>query len=331
MKIAVIGDGGWGTAAAKLLDSYGHEVTVWGPFADYIEEIRTTRKNPRYLPGIDFPESIQWTSTMADIAHADVIVMAVPSKFFKPVCEQVAPYVDKERTLVVSLTKGICPITQKRMSEVAIELLQTKRVVVLSGPSHAEEVARGIPTAVTCACEDHETAIAAQNIFNGPFFRVYTTDDVIGVEIGGIVKNVLAIAVGVSDGIGFGDNTRAALITRGLAELMRLGLKMGARAQTLSGLAGVADLIVTCTSQHSRNHSVGERLGKGQDIDTILGSMQMVAEGVKNCESIYHYAKELQVEMPLTNELYKILYLDGNIHDSIRNLFGRKERYEHWE
>jgi glycerol-3-phosphate dehydrogenase (NAD(P)+) len=329
MKIAVIGDGGWGTAAAKLLDSYGHEVTVWGPFADYIEEIRTTRKNPRYLPGIDFPESIQWTSTMADIAHADVIVMAVPSKFFKPVCEQVAPYVDKERTLVVSLTKGICPITQKRMSEVAIELLQTKRVVVLSGPSHAEEVARGIPTAVTCACEDHETAIAAQNIFNGPFFRVYTTDDVIGVEIGGIVKNVLAIAVGVSDGIGFGDNTRAALITRGLAELMRLGLKMGARAQTLSGLAGVGDLIVTCTSQHSRNHSVGERLGKGQDIDTILGSMQMVAEGVDNAQMLYALAAKHEVEMPIANVVYRMCYEHLSAEDAIMLLTGRSVKPEY--
>lgn len=329
MKIAVIGDGGWGTAAAKLLDSYGHEVTVWGPFADYIEEIRTTRKNPRYLPGIDFPGSIQWTSTMADIAHADVIVMAVPSKFFKPVCEQVAPYVDKERTLVVSLTKGICPITQKRMSEVAIELLQTKRVVVLSGPSHAEEVARGIPTAVTCACEDHETAIAAQNIFNGPFFRVYTTDDVIGVEIGGIVKNVLAIAVGVSDGIGFGDNTRAALITRGLAELMRLGLKMGARAQTLSGLAGVGDLIVTCTSQHSRNHSVGERLGKGQDIDTILGSMQMVAEGVDNAQMLYALAAKHEVEMPIANVVYRMCYEHLSAEDAIMLLTGRSVKPEY--
>jgi glycerol-3-phosphate dehydrogenase (NAD(P)+) len=215
------------------------------------------------------------------------------------------------------------------MSEVAIELLQTKRVVVLSGPSHAEEVARGIPTAVTCACEDHETAIAAQNIFNGPFFRVYTTDDVIGVEIGGIVKNVLAIAVGVSDGIGFGDNTRAALITRGLAELMRLGLKMGARAQTLSGLAGVGDLIVTCTSQHSRNHSVGERLGKGQDIDTILGSMQMVAEGVDNAQMLYALAAKHEVEMPIANVVYRMCYEHLSAEDAIMLLTGRSVKPEY--
>lgn len=329
MKIAVIGDGGWGTAAAKLLDSYGHTVTVWGPFADYIDELRTTRKNPRYLPGIEFPESIQWTASMADaVTTADLIVLAVPSKFFKPVCEQLAPHLQKD-TLIVSLTKGICPVTHKRMSEVAMETLQTKRVVVLSGPSHAEEVARRIPTAVTCACEDHETAIAAQKIFNGPYFRVYTTDDVIGVEIGGIVKNVLAIAVGVSDGVGFGDNTRAALITRGLAELMRLGLKMGARAQTLSGLAGVGDLIVTCTSQHSRNHSVGERLGKGFDIDTILKSMQMVAEGVDNAQMLHELAAQYEVEMPIADVVYRMCYMHLSAEDAILLLTGRTAKPEY--
>lgn len=329
MKIAVIGDGGWGTAAAKLLDSYGHQVTVWGPFADYIDELRATRKNPRYLPGIEFPESIQWTADMAEAVHqADLIVLAVPSKFFKPICEQLAPHFNP-KTLIVSLTKGICPETHKRMSEVAMETLKTKRVVVLSGPSHAEEVARRIPTAVTCACEDHETAIEAQKIFNGPYFRVYTTDDVIGVEIGGIVKNVLAIAVGVSDGVGFGDNTRAALITRGLAELMRLGLKMGARTQTLSGLAGVGDLIVTCTSQHSRNHSVGERLGRGLDIETILKSMQMVAEGVDNAQMLHELATQYEVEMPIADVVYRMCYDHLSAEDAIMLLTGRSAKPEY--
>jgi glycerol-3-phosphate dehydrogenase (NAD(P)+) len=328
MKIAVIGDGGWGTAAAQLLDSYGHRVTVWGPFADYIDYIRATLENPRYLPGIRFQPSITWTSVMADaLDGAEAVVLAIPSKFYKPVCEQIAPLAAPE-TLYISLTKGVCPETHRRMSEVAAEILKTKRVVVLSGPSHAEEVARRIPTAVTCACEDHDLAVEAQKLFNGPRFRVYTTDDVLGVEVGGLVKNVLAIAVGVSDGFGFGDNTRAALVTRGLAEMMRLGLAMGAKMQTLSGLAGVGDLIVTCTSSHSRNHSVGERLGKGQSIDEIMGSMQMVAEGVDNAKLLHELAAELGVEMPIAEVVYRMCYEGLTAEDAVMMLMERAAKPE---
>lgn len=328
MKIAVIGDGGWGTAAAQLLDSYGHSVTVWGPFADYIEEIRTTLENPRYLPGIRFQPSLKWTAVMAEAMQgAEAVILAVPSKFYKPVCEQVAQYATPE-TLFISLTKGVCPETHRRMSEVAQEVLKTKRIVVLSGPSHAEEVARRIPTAVTCACEDHDLAVEAQKLFNGPRFRVYTTEDVLGVEVGGLVKNVLAIAVGVSDGFGFGDNTRAALVTRGLAEMMRLGLAMGAKMQTLSGLAGVGDLIVTCTSSHSRNHSVGERLGKGQTIDEIMGSMQMVAEGVDNAKLLHDLAAEYGIEMPIADVVYRMCYEKLTAEDAVMFLMERAAKPE---
>lgn len=329
MKVAVIGDGGWGTAAAQLLDSYGHQVTVWGPFADYIEEIRSTRENPRYLPGIKYQPTIRWSSVMAEaVADAEAIVLAVPSKFYKSVCAQIAPLVDSEKVLFISLTKGVCPESHRRMSEVAQEVLKTKRVVVLSGPSHAEEVARRIPTAVTCACENHQLAVEAQLLFNGPRFRVYTTDDVLGVEVGGLVKNVLAIAVGVSDGFGFGDNTRAALVTRGLAEMMRLGLAMGAKAQTLSGLAGVGDLIVTCTSTHSRNHSVGERLGRGQSIDEIMASMQMVAEGVDNAKLLRDLALEYDVEMPIAEVVYRMCYENLTAEDAVMMLMERAAKPE---
>lgn len=329
MNIAVIGDGGWGTAAAQLLDSYGHQVTVWGPFEDYIAQIRETLENPRYLPGIKYQPTIKWTSVMAEaITNADAIILAVPSKFYKPVCTQMAPLFDANRALVVSLTKGVCPETHRRMSEVAQDILKTKRVVVLSGPSHAEEVARRIPTAVTCACEDHDLAVEAQKLFNGPRFRVYTTDDVLGVEVGGLVKNVLAIAVGVSDGFGFGDNTRAALVTRGLAEMMRLGLAMGAKAQTLSGLAGVGDLIVTCTSTHSRNHSVGERLGKGETIDDILKSMQMVAEGVDNAKLLRDLAQQHNVEMPIADVVYRMCYENLTAEDAVMLLMERAAKPE---
>lgn len=329
MRIAVIGDGGWGTAIALLLESRGHRVTVWGPFADYIAQIRATHRNPRYLPGPTLPKDIRWTADLREaVPEADVLVLAIPSKFYRSVCAQVAPLLDVGRTLVVSLTKGVCPETHQRMSEVAASVLGSDRVVVLSGPSHAEEVARGVPTAVTCACANHALAVEAQRLFNGPRFRVYTTDDVLGVEIGGVVKNVLAIAVGASDGFGFGDNTRAALITRGLAEMVRLGLKMGAKPQTLSGLAGIGDLIVTCTSKHSRNHTVGERLGRGESIADILASMQMVAEGVDNARLLHDLAQEYGVEMPIAEVVYRICHQGLPAKDAVLLLMERAAKPE---
>lgn len=329
MNIAVIGDGGWGSAIASMLDAYGHNVTVWGPFPEYIDEVRSTRQNPRYLPGITFSESLRWTSDLKTcVPDADVVVLASPSKFYKGVCEQVAPLLDRVNTIVVSLTKGVCPVTCQRMSEVARSVLGTDRVVVLSGPSHAEEVARRIPTAVTCACEDYDLAVTVQHLFNGPRFRVYTTDDVVGVEIGGLVKNVLAIAVGASDGFGFGDNTRAALITRGLAEMTRLALAMGAKRQTLSGLAGIGDLIVTCTSEHSRNHTVGRRLGRGESIEAITGSMQMVAEGVDNARLLHELAVQYGVEMPISNLVYRICYESLATDDAVMILMERAVKPE---
>ncbi|MEG1479812.1 MAG: NAD(P)H-dependent glycerol-3-phosphate dehydrogenase [Kiritimatiellia bacterium] len=329
MNIAIIGDGGWGTAIAKLLDSYGHNVTVWGPFADYIEEIKKTHLNSRYLPNVELSSTIHWTSDASScVPDADMIVLVSPSKFYQHVCEIIAPLIDVKHTLIVSLTKGVCPVTHQLMSDVAKATLKTNRVVVLSGPSHAEEVARRIPTAVTCACEDHALARQVQQLFNGPRFRVYTTEDVIGVEIGGVVKNVLAIAVGASDGFGFGDNTRAALITRGLAELMRLGLKMGADAQTLSGLSGIGDLIVTCTSLHSRNHAVGVRLGQGENIQSILGSMSMVAEGVDNAKLIHELALEHDVEMPIAEVVYQMCYETLSAEDAVMLLMDRAMKQE---
>ena len=330
MNVAIIGDGGWGSAVATLLDAYGHNVTVWGPFPDYIKEIAETRQNPRYLPGIEFTRNIRWTSDLKiAVPDADAVILAVPSKFYAGICEQIAPLLDVRNTLVISLTKGICPGTGKRMSEVAAETLKTDRIVVLSGPSHAEEVARRIPTCVTCACADHACAVRAQNLFNGPRFRVYTTDDVLGVEIGGLVKNVLAIAVGASDGFGFGDNTRAALITRGLAEMMRLGLRLGARMETLCGLAGIGDLIVTCTSHHSRNHSVGEKLGRGLSIEKILGGMQMVAEGVDNAQMLHDLAEKYGVEMPIAEVVYRICYKKLAAEDAVMLLMERTAKPEY--
>ncbi len=328
MKIAVIGDGGWGTATALLLNGYGHSVTVWGPFPDYIEEIKSTHLNPRYLKGVSIPDGIAWTADRAEaVTGAEIVVLALTSKYFGAVCETFKGLIAPE-TIVVSLTKGLCEKTHARMSELATSILGLKRVVVLSGPTHAEEVSRGIPTTIVAASEDPVAAETVQRVWSGPKFRVYTSSDPVGVEVGGAVKNVIAIAVGASDGLGFGDNTRAALITRGLAEIARFAAALGAKPQTVYGLSGVGDLIVTCTSIHSRNHSVGERLGKGEKMADILGSMQMVAEGVWNSKVIHGLAKSLNVEMPITELVYKLCYEDYPAQDAIAALMSRDLKSE---
>ncbi len=328
MKMAIIGDGGWGTANALLLAGYGHETTVWGVSAEYIDEVRRTHLNARFLPGVAIPESIRWTADEREaVAGADVVVLAMPSKYYGEVCARFKGLVPGG-TLVVSLTKGLCETTQARMSEIAREILGVKRIVVLSGPTHAEEVARGIPTTIVAASVDISDAKLVQTIWNGPLFRVYTSDDPVGVEVGGAVKNVIAIAVGCSDGLGFGDNTRAALITRGLAEVARFAAAYGANPRTVYGLSGIGDLIVTCTSAHSRNHAVGERLGKGEKIADITGSMHMVAEGVWNAKVIRGLAQRLGVEMPITELVYRICYEDFPVRTAIKTLMNRTMKSE---
>jgi len=328
MKIAIIGDGGWGTANALLLAGYGHTVTLWGAFPEYIEEMRRTRRNDKFLKGVALPESLLLTSDRAAaVSGADVVVLAPPSKYFAPVMEGFKGLVTNGQ-LVVSLTKGLCEKTNKRMTQLAQEILGLANVVALAGPTHAEEVARGIPTAIVAACADEAAAKRVQKIWSGPTFRVYTSRDPVGVEIGGAVKNVLAIAVGCSDGMGFGDNTRAALITRGLAEMKRFVVAYGGTPETVSGLAGVGDLIVTCTSVHSRNHSVGERLGRGEKIDAILGSMQMVAEGVWNAKVVHDLAAKLGVEMPICNLVYALCYENYNAADAVAAMMNRDLKSE---
>lgn len=328
MKISVIGDGGWGSANAILLSGYGHEVTLWGAFPDYIEEMKRTRINSRYLPGVSLPENIRLSSNIQEaVSGADVVVFAPPSKFFASVVESFKEFITSEM-LVVSLTKGLCESTNKRMTEIAAEILGTGPIVALAGPSHAEEVSRGIPTAIVAACADEEKAKKVQKIWSGPRMRVYTSSDTAGVEIGGAVKNVLAIAVGCSDGMGFGDNTRAAIITRGLVEMKRFVLAYGGKPETLSGLAGVGDLIVTCTSVHSRNHSVGERLGKGESIDSILSSMQMVAEGVWNSKVVHEIAKRLGVDMPICNLVYRACYEGYDVTKAVESIMLRELKDE---
>ena len=328
MKIAVIGDGGWGTANAMLLSGYGHDVTLWGAFPEYVEEMRRTRRNEKFLKGVELPASLKLESDRAKaVAGAEVVVLAPPSKYFTSVVEGFRGLVTKEM-LVVSITKGLCEKTNRRMTDLGAEILGTGPIVALAGPTHAEEVSRGIPTAIVAACEDADKARRVQAIWSGPLFRVYTSPDPVGVEIGGAVKNVLAIAVGCSDGMGFGDNTRAALITRGLVEVKRFVLAYGGQEETLNGLAGIGDLIVTCTSVHSRNHSVGERLGKGEKIADILGSMQMVAEGVWNSKVVHEIAKKLGVEMPICEMVYALCYKGLSAADAAKMVMERKLKSE---
>ena len=328
MKIAVIGDGGWGTANALLLCGYGHDVTLWGAFPDYIEEQKRTRRNERFLKGVVLPDALKLTADREEaVKGAEVVVLAAPSKYFTSVVSVFKGLITPEM-LVVSITKGLCERTNRRMTDLGEESLGTGPIVALAGPTHAEEVARGIPTAIVAACTDPEKAKRVQEIWSGPLFRVYTSPDPVGVEIGGAVKNVLAIAVGCSDGMGFGDNTRAALITRGLVEMKRFVLAYGGSEDTLNGLAGIGDLIVTCTSVHSRNHSVGERLGKGEKIGDILGSMQMVAEGVWNAKVVHEIAKRLGVEMPICELVYRLCYKDFNARDAVSAMMTRDLKSE---
>lgn len=328
MRITVVGDGGWGTACACLLHGYGHNVKVWGAFEDSIAQIRAERENKTYLPGVRLPAAIEWTADPAEACDgAEMFVLVTPSKFFASVCSRFAGLIKPDAS-VVSLTKGFSENGSKRMSQIAAEVLGLDSIAVLSGPSHAEEVARGIPTAVVAASENVALAEKVQHVFSGPSFRVYTSSDPVGVEIGGAVKNVCAIAVGASDGLGFGDNTRAAIITRSLVEIKRFGVRLGARPETFDGLSGVGDLIVTCTSCHSRNHYVGEQLGRGLGMDEILASMKMVAEGVWNARSVHEIAAGRNISMPISDLVYRLCYEKYNVRDAVSELMMRDMKAE---
>lgn len=327
-RIAILGDGGWGTALGLLLVKHGAGVRLWGPFPEYIERLRREHENKLFLPGVPLPETMHWTADRDEaVAGAEVVILASPSKYYRSVLESFVGRLPADCVLL-SVSKGLDAATRRRLTEVAGEVLGHKSVAVLSGPSHAEEVARGVPTAVVIACADHSRAHALQKIMTSPQFRVYTSEDVVGVELGGALKNIMAIATGVSDGLGFGDNTRAALMTRGLAEMTRLGVALGARLETFSGLSGLGDLIVTCTSRLSRNHLVGERLGHGEALDGIVGSMSQVAEGVTTCAIARALARERGVRTPITDEVHAVLHEGRNPAQAVKTLMTRDTRPE---
>lgn len=329
-KISIIGAGSWGTTLANLLAEKGADVTLWVYEGSQLEAMKRSRMNTRYLPGIILAENIRLTGELEEAVYRAIyLVLAVPSHAMRTICENIRGYVNPQQ-IAINVAKGIENDTLKRMSEVIAETLPmpASHIASLYGPSHAEEVSKKIATAVVAASSDLNTARTVRDLFNGEFFRVYSNSDIIGVEIGGSLKNVIAIATGICDGAGFGDNTKAALLTRALVEITRMGVMMGAQQETFAGLSGMGDLIVTCMSKHSRNRFVGEQIGKGKTLDEVLGEMVMVAEGVKTTRSVYQLSHKLEVEMPISEQVYQVLFHDKKPHDAVGELMGRDPKEE---
>jgi glycerol-3-phosphate dehydrogenase (NAD(P)+) len=330
-NIGVIGAGSWGTTLADLLAKKGHTVTLWAYEAELVAEMKATRINGLFLPGITLSPGLQFTNDLAAaVRDKDFLLFVVPSQVMRGVLQQVVAEISPA-TVVASASKGIEVGTLMAVSQLFEELIPAqlfKKFTVLSGPSFAREVAQEMPTAVVAASADEEAARFVQEVFTCGYFRVYTNNDVIGAELGGALKNVIAIAAGISDGLGFGCNTRAALITRGLAEISRLGLALGAKPETFSGLAGMGDLVLTCTGELSRNRSVGMKLGRGRRLSEILGEMHMVAEGVKTAESAWALAQRHTIDMPITEQVYKVLYEDKPARSAVVELMTRNLKAE---
>lgn len=325
MNITVAGSGGWGTALAIHLCKNGHEVTLWSHNPEKARAMEESRENPM-LPGIPLPRELALSGDPASVAGRELVVLASPSFPFRSVCKTLAPHLDPG-TLLVSVAKGIEPETLERMSQIAQE--ETGHtVVVLSGPSHAEEVARGIPTGCVSACADRAAAELVQDVFMSDRFRVYVNPDVVGVELGGALKNVIALCAGICDGLGFGDNTKAMLMTRGLTETARLGLALGARQETFAGLAGVGDLIVTCTSMHSRNRRAGILIGQGATPKQAMEQVGAVVEGYFAARSAHLLAEKLGADMPIASAAYRVLYEGAEVRRTVDQLLRREKRAE---
>lgn len=326
--ICVIGDGGWGTTLAILLSKKGFNVTIWGVFPDYIEVMKSKRENEKFLPGVKIPDNIKFTSSMTEALNGkEFVVLAVPSQFARGVFTilKMEKLADKK---FVSVTKGIENNTLKRVSEIVYDVLGKQGLAVLSGPTIALEVANGAPTTVVAASDNLGLAKEVQDVFMTERFRVYTASDVIGVELGGSLKNIIAIASGATDAMGFGANAKAALLTRGLVEIVRLGVAMGAKRETFYGLSGLGDLTTTCISQYSRNRWLGEEIGKGKKLKDILKETDMVVEGVATARSAYDLSKKNNVEMPITSEIYKVLYENKDPKRAVHDLMTRTPKME---
>lgn len=332
MKISVLGAGGWGTALAILLHNNGHRVTLWEYKRNYAKSLSKSRVNKLYLPNIKIPKEISITHSLDDATEDQhMVVLAIPSQFLRDVLSKLSK-VDFSDTILVSVAKGIEKETLLTVSLIikdVIKKIDESNIGVLSGPSHAEEVAKKIPTAVVTASKSIETAEQIQAAFMTSYFRAYSSTDVIGVELGGALKNVIAIGAGIIDGANFGDNTKAAIMTRGVAEISRLGIELGAKPETFAGLSGIGDVIVTCMSKHSRNRYVGEQIGKGKKLKDVLKSMNMVAEGIVTCKSARELAIQAKVETPIIEAVYRTLYEDRDPQKMTFELMNRDMKSEH--
>jgi glycerol-3-phosphate dehydrogenase (NAD(P)+) len=331
MKITVLGAGSWGTTLALVLVGNGHDVQLWTYKQEQAAAMREQHENPQFLPGIFLPPQLQIvTDIEAACARRNMIVAAVPSQFLRSVLTRIA-HLDLTDTIICNVAKGIENATYMTMSEVMLDVLEHEKkgnLAILSGPSHAEEVSKQIPTAVVAASFKERTAKIVQEAFLTSYFRVYLNDDIRGVELGGALKNVIAVAAGISDGAGFGDNTKAAIMTRGIYEITRLGVQLGAQPRTFAGLSGVGDLIVTCMSRHSRNRYVGEQVGKGIPLETVLKEMVMVAEGVATAKSALELEKKYNVELPIITEVHRVLFEGKNARLATQNLMTRDAKGE---
>ncbi len=327
-RIGILGAGSWGTALAILLHDNGHDVTVWSIHEKEVETISQTRRHESKLPGVEIPEGISFTTDMKEtMSDKDVCVLAVPSPFIRSTCQKMKQYV-RAGQIIVNVAKGIEENTLYTLTDIIEEEMPYADACVLSGPSHAEEVSRRLPTTCVVSARSRKTAEYLRSVFISPVFRVYISPDMLGIELGGALKNVIALAAGTADGLGYGDNTKAALITRGIAEITRLGVRMGGKPETFYGLTGIGDLIVTCASVHSRNRKAGYLIGKGYTMDEAMKEVQMVVEGVYSARAALALASKYQVEMPIVEQVNKVLFENKNAEEAVKELMLRDKKIE---
>ena len=327
-KIGVLGGGSWGSSLAILLSKKGYNVDMWIRNSKQLEDMKEFNENKKYLANIKFPQNLNVGGDIErTLYNKDLILMAIPTHGVREIFNAISKFLKNDQILV-NVAKGIENDSLFRISEIAKEVLPNNKYVVLSGPSHAEEVGLDIPTAVVSASEDLQLAEYVQDVFSTPSFRVYTSEDIIGVELGGALKNIIALGAGISDGVGYGDNTKAALMTRGINEITRLGVRMGAEAHTFSGLSGIGDLVVTSTSMHSRNRRAGILIGQGRSMDEAIEEVGMVVEGILTTKSAYMLTDKYNIEMPIASELYNVLYSDKDVKEAVINLMGREKKTE---
>ncbi len=332
MKVTVLGAGGWGTALSILLYHNSCNVTLWEYNPEYASTLKKYRENFYFLPNVKIPKRIKISNDIGEsVSSSEMIVIATPTQYIRNNLSELKNF-DLKKKIILSVSKGIEDNTLFTVSELIKDMLSTNKlnIAVLSGPSHAEEVSRAIPTSVVCSSENLKIAKFCQKVFSNKYFRVYTSDDVRGTELGGALKNVIAIAAGIADGAKFGDNTKAAIMTRGMNEIMRLGIKLGARMETFFGLSGIGDLIVTCSSKLSRNRYVGEQIGLGKNLKTVVKEMKMVAEGINTTIAAYKLSKKFKIDLPIVEEVYKVLFKGKSPYEAAKALMSRPLKKEHY-